>query len=58
MDFFGIRLLGFNSENGRKLLFTIGLIVLVMVIRSLLMLCRESFLKAVRTSPPGSGRSR
>src|SRR3954464_690889 len=36
MDFFGIRLLGFNSENGRKLLFTIGLIVLVMVIRSLL----------------------
>ena len=36
MDFFGIRLLGFNSENGRKLLFTIGLIVVVMVVRSLL----------------------
>jgi Small-conductance mechanosensitive channel len=36
MDFFGIRLLGFNSENGRKLLLTIGLIILVMVVRSLL----------------------
>jgi small-conductance mechanosensitive channel len=36
MDFFGIRLLGFNSENGRKLLFTIGLVILVVVIRSLL----------------------
>jgi len=36
MDFFGIRLLGFNSENGRKLLFTVGLIVLVIVVRSLL----------------------
>ena len=36
MDFFGIRLLGFNSENGRKLLFTIGSIVLVMVVRSVL----------------------
>jgi len=36
MDFFGIRLVGFNSENGRKLLFTLGLIVLVIVLRSLL----------------------
>jgi small-conductance mechanosensitive channel len=36
MDFFGIRLVGFNSENGRKLLLTVGLIILVMVARSLL----------------------
>ena len=36
MDFFGIRLVGFNSENGRKLLLTIGLVILVMVVRSLL----------------------
>ena len=36
MDFFGIRLVGFNSENGRKLLLAVGLIILVMVARSLL----------------------
>jgi small-conductance mechanosensitive channel len=35
MDFYGIRLLGFNNENGRKLLFTIGLIILVLVVRTL-----------------------
>src|SRR3982751_2393139 len=34
MDFYGIRLLGFNSENGRKLLFTLGVIVLVVVVRA------------------------
>jgi small-conductance mechanosensitive channel len=36
MDFLGIRLLGFNSENGRKLLFTFGLITLVIAVRSLI----------------------
>ena len=36
MDFFGIRLVGFNSENGRKLLLTLGLIVLVFVLRALM----------------------
>lgn len=45
MDFFGIRLVGFNSENGRKLLLTVGLIVLVMVVRSLLNAVSRAFLK-------------
>ena len=36
MDFYGIRLLGFNSENGRKLLFTVGLIVIVLIVRTLI----------------------
>jgi len=36
MDFFGVRLVGFNGDNGRKLILTVGLIVLVMVLRSLL----------------------
>ena len=35
MDFYGIRLIGFNSENGQKLLLTIGLIVLVMAFRAI-----------------------
>lgn len=45
MDFFGIRLVGFNSENGRKLLLTIGLIVLVLVIRSTLDALSRAYLK-------------
>ena len=45
MDFFGIRLVGFNPENGRKLLLTIGLIVLVLVIRSTLNAISRAVLK-------------
>ncbi|HEX2641064.1 MAG TPA: hypothetical protein VHL50_10850, partial [Pyrinomonadaceae bacterium] len=45
MDFFGIRLVGFNSENATKLLLTVGLIVLVMVLRTLLNASSRAFLK-------------
>src|SRR4051794_14150094 len=34
MEFFGIRLVGLNSDNGRKLALTIGLIVLVVAVRA------------------------
>jgi small-conductance mechanosensitive channel len=34
MDFFGIRLLGFNSENMRKLALTVGVIVFIMLARA------------------------
>jgi small-conductance mechanosensitive channel len=33
MDFYGIRLIGFNNDNGRKLLFTLGLILIVIAFR-------------------------
>ena len=36
MEFYGIRFVGLNPENGRKLLLTIALVVVVMVVRWLL----------------------
>ena len=44
MDFFGLRLIGFNSENGRKLLLTLGLIVVVMIVRALISAAARSVL--------------
>src|SRR3712207_6176217 len=33
MDFFGIRLIGLNAENGRKLLLTFGFIAVFLILR-------------------------
>ena len=33
MEFYGIRFVGLNPENGRKLLLTLALIVVVMLVR-------------------------
>src|SRR3954466_5301018 len=33
MTFFGIRLIGLNAENGRKLLLTVGAIVVLVLLR-------------------------
>ena len=36
VEFLGIKLVGFNAENGKKLLFTILVIVLMMLLSKLL----------------------
>ena len=36
LELFGVKLVGFNAENGKKLLFTIALVVLLLVISKLL----------------------
>jgi small-conductance mechanosensitive channel len=52
MDLFGIRLLGLNSENGRKLLFTIGLILSVIVIRLFLTYLLRVIMRSHRSESP------
>lgn len=49
MDLFGIRLLGLNSENGRKLLFTVGLILSVILARSLLTYLLRAIMRSSRS---------
>ena len=36
LELFGVKLVGFNAENGKKLLFTLALVVLLLVISKML----------------------
>ena len=48
MDFFGIRFIGFSPENGRKLLLTLGFVLVFFVLRYLLSALSETVMRGRR----------